>query len=232
MLRVDVGGKLTIMRPLKAVEKMDLATEIVKIIRNEIFTGELRYGTILRQEELAEQLGVSRTPLRDALHLLEAEGVLEKAGRRVRVARYNYHEAKDLYELRERVESLAARQAAERASTKEQEHLGHLLERLLAEAADGNRSEWLEANAEYHESIIRMSHNAWVIRLMPMIRISVRSFLPMLDMNPDRITVSNREHIKLLDAIVGRDGGLAEEITVKHLRITKDLYLKSLKNSL
>ena len=101
--------------PVTPLKRTRLVDEAARALRDAILNGELSSGTRLRQVQLATQLGISRTPLREALMKLEQEGLIELLPRGgLRVALLNLDEAVELYDVREVLDGLAARLAAQR----------------------------------------------------------------------------------------------------------------------
>ena len=189
-------------------------------LRRQILSGRLGPTTQLRQEQLAAQLGVSTTPLREALRRLESEGLVRTlAHRRVVVADLDRAELVPLYELKEHIETFAAALAAEHATEEELREIEALVEQTFG-PFDSEDDAW-RANRSLHEAIYRASHNPLLIDFMNTVWDRYERFRRLLGflvfappMNP--------EHVELAQAIRDRDPVQAREIMRTHLRHGRD----------
>lgn len=210
--------------PLKRVRLVD---EAARALREAILSGELSLGTRLRQVQLASRLGISRTPLREALMKLEQEGLIELLpGLGLRVALLNLEEGVELYELREVLDGLAARLAAERIAERAlrdlDRHLSKMKDCLPRE--DGNA--WFGAHLAFHDEIFRVSGNARLQALSSVVRLSIQRFHPVLLTTPNRLADAYREHREIFDAIRLRDPEASERLSRAHIANAKEIVLK------
>lgn len=210
--------------PLKRRRLVDGATQS---LRDAILSGRLGAGARLRQMDLAAGLGISRTPIREALGRLEQEGLIEllpHAG--VRVTLLNAEQAVEHYDLREVLDGLAARLAAGRA---DQPALGRL-ERALARMAEcverRDPSPWFRAHVAFHEEIVRAAGNRPLGRLSSVVRLSIRQFHPLLLKTERRLEEAYREHRGIFEAIAAHDGEAAERLARAHITNAKEIVLK------
>lgn len=213
-----------VVAPLKRRRLVDDATQI---LRNAILNGRLRDGTRLRQTDLADQLGISRTPIREALVRLQDEGLVELLpGGGVRVKLLNPDEAVALYDLREVLDGLAARLAAARATPANCARLERALARMAQclERADANQ--WFPAHVAFHDEIFRAAGNARLLALAAVVRLSIRHFHPLLLRTAHRLEDAWREHRGIFEAIVARDGERAEALARAHIANAKAIVLR------
>lgn len=216
--------------PLKRVR---LADEAARTLREAILTGEIVPGTRLNQVELATDLGISRTPLREALMKLEQEGLIEllPAGG-LRVAVINLDDAVELYDVREVLDGLAARLAAQRiAGPANQEIEGHLA-RMKACLASQDAHAWFIAHVAFHEGILRASGNRRLQALSTVVRLSIQRFHPVLLTTPNRLPEAYQEHRAIFEAIQAHDPGAAERLAREHIARAKEIALKAMASPL
>jgi DNA-binding GntR family transcriptional regulator len=193
--------------------------EVSKAIRSAILDGRLGRGTHLVERELADQLGVSRTPVREALRRLEREGLLVYEPRRgMVVSGFDEQSVRDLYLMRELLEGLAARLAAERHQPGEMEEL----ERRLREAEAAVERDDVDAAAAENVAltlqIYRMAHSPRLEQTLAALRDYIESFTRAGYRDDCRLRQAHREHTAIVAAIRAGDGALAEELTRLHVR--------------
>lgn len=216
----------SIVGPLK---KTRLVDEAALVLREAILTGELPSGTRLRQLHLAAQLGISRTPLREALMKLEQEGLIELLPRGgLRVALLNLDEAAELYDIREVLDGLAARLAAARISEPDlrelERHLARMKDCLIRQDAHA----WFVAHVAFHDGIFRASGNGRLQALSSVVRLSIQRFHPVLLTTPNRLADAYREHSEIFEAIRLHDAEAAERLARAHIANAKEIVLKQI----
>jgi DNA-binding GntR family transcriptional regulator len=190
------------------------------VIRAGIVSGEFARGDRLRETELAERVGVSRTPIREALRRLDSEGLVDFVPNRgARVTAWTERELDDLYEARALLESFAAKLAASRIK---REQLGRLRE-LAAEmkalvAAEGPAADRLtDLNGEFHLTIAAAGGNAHIETLIrgfidvPLVHRTFRQYAP------ERLRASMFHHDELIAALAAGDGDWAESVMRSHI---------------
>ena len=212
------------MTPLR---RRRLVDDAAQILRRAILSGRFQGGARLRQTDLADKLGISRTPIREALVRLRDEGLVELLpGGGVRVKVMNLDEAVELYDLREVLDGLAARLAAGRASAAALGRLEKALQRMAqcVERQDPNR--WFQAHVKFHDEILRAAGNRPVGRLSSIVRLSIRHFHPLLLRTERRLEQAHEEHRRIYEAIAARDGEAAERLARTHIANAKEIVLK------
>jgi DNA-binding GntR family transcriptional regulator len=210
--------------PIKNVRLVDEAT---RLIRELILTGKLPPGAQLRQEDLAQQLTISRTPLREALMKLEQEGLIAVLPRRgFRVVELKLAEAIELYELREMLDGLAARLAAERVTAEGLRRLKYLIDKMDECVNADNPDDWLTYHGAFHEEILRASGNSRLMGLIANIRLTIQRFHPLLLTSKNRLNKAFREHEAIFRAIQAHDPTRAERVARAHIENAKNLVVK------
>ncbi len=181
-----------------------------------IDTGEYAPGARLIETELAGRLGVSRTPVRNALSRLEAQGIAarDKRGGLV-VASLDYDQLGELYALREMAEGLAARLAARHASPAEIAILNELVE--ADRARTGDAVALSRANKVFHHQLHRASHNRYLIEMLGTMRRSLALLSGTTLASPGRGRESIAEHEEIVAAIAARDEDAAEQAARRHI---------------
>lgn len=182
---------------------VDAATES---IREAIVSGRLRPGMRLVQQQLAEELGISRTPLREALRRLEQQGLVTMMGTGgLAVTELSPEGMLDAYDVREVLDALAARLAAERMAPGEFADLQAIHRRSQAHVDDWNPDGWLAANTAFHRRILSSAHSPALDRAMPAGRVSGQLLFPGVFLHPDRARQAYEEHGRILDALHSGD---------------------------
>lgn len=190
-----------------AVPTLTLVTQVKEQIQRAITNGELLPNERLVEGEIAQKLGVSRGPVREAARLLEQSGLLISLPRRgFFVRHFEAREIEDLYELREWIEAAAVEAAVKRASDEQRELLRTTYENMMARAQSGQQSELIEAIIEFHRSICALSGNVRLLRLFDEITVEVRQILSVLGVNVDETGSPVEAQQSLLEAIEQRDG--------------------------
>ncbi|MBI4589202.1 MAG: GntR family transcriptional regulator [Candidatus Rokubacteria bacterium] len=210
--------------PLKRIRLVD---EAARALREAILRGELPPGTRLRQLQLAARLGISRTPLREALMKLEQEGLIELLpSLGLRVAVLNLDEAVELYDLREVLDGLAARLAAQRIAERGLRDLERHLTKMKDSLTRQEPHIWFSAHVAFHDEIFRASGNGRLQAFSSVVRLSIQRFHPILLATPNRLVDAYREHHEILEAIRARAAEAAERLARAHIANAKEIVLK------
>jgi len=197
------------------------SARVASYLRDAILGGELRPGDRIRQEEVAERFGASRLPVREALRMLEAEGLTEhESNKGARVPRLTQHEVEVIYRMRERLEPLALAESLHQLEEADHERLEDV-QRQIEENDDLDR--FLELDREFHllsYSGCRIDPlTSMVTRLWNSTQHYRRAYVALGGRN--RMWVVNSEHRLILDAVVRRDTADAERFLEGHIRRTR-----------
>lgn len=194
-----------------------LREQIVSSLRESIIQGELSPGQKLTEPELAEKLGISRTPIREAFRQLESEGFLTVIPRRgAVVSRLTRKEIDDFYELKSLLEGYAARMAAERINEKGIEKLRKINEQLVSLAEKEDIETFFHKNEEFHRTFISYCQNEKLQELREhMVQRFTRFRLEALSV-PGRLMESVHQHRTIIRALARKDGRLAEAVVLEH----------------
>ncbi|MBN1179902.1 MAG: GntR family transcriptional regulator [Anaerolineae bacterium] len=194
-------------------------------LREAIINGEFKPGEWLRQQRLAEELGVSQMPVREALKKLAAEGLVEHVPYRgVRVVEFSPDDVADLYAHRSFLEGLAARAAAQKITPEAIEHLKRIQLDMDAHLAPEDLEVYRELNRRFHEAIYAASGRDYLIRTLEQLW---TTFPTMLWSNfaytaayslPERDTDDTDEHCAIIRALESGDADEAERLARHHVQ--------------
>lgn len=186
-------------------------------LRAAIEQGTLTPGMRLREQELAEKLGFSRTPIREALSRLENEGLASSdASQGLVVTRLDYSSLSELYVMREVLEGTAASLAALHASEVELSVLHDIA--LKDQALQADPQALTLNNRAFHSMLYRCAHNRYLLKSLNSIQEAMWLMGPTTLAVPGRGAQSSHDHQALMEALIQRDAGLAEQIARRHIR--------------
>lgn len=209
-------------RTLTAIDAEALRTRsradfVYDSLRDAISDGRIGVGERVREEEIARNLGVSRTPVREALQRLHQRGLLVfGAGRGLMVAELSQHQVLQLYAMREILEGSAARFAAQHADAADIS----ILFRLQKDLADAKPDALLlvTLNRRFHQAIYEAAHNQYLLQTLNMLHDSLALLHNATFRVPSRRAESDEEHRRIVVAIEKRDPDAAEEAAREHIR--------------
>ena len=211
---------------------------ILEQLRALILTGEYGPDERLIEEQLAERLGVSRTPVRQALTMLEAEGLVEIAPNRgATVCSFSIEDVWDIYDLRAVLEGHAARRAAGRIQRHELERLRELAGEMegLAGRFDEHEEEirtLVGLNQEFHGAIVDASRNRRLKRLINRTVEIPLMFKAFFWYTPHERIISNHYHRQILEALEKGDADRAEIIMREHVYEGRDFVIGALREDM
>ena len=202
------------------------ADMVYHAVRRAILEGELAPGDRLLEERLAADLGVSRTPVREAIARLEAERFVERSPRAgLIVTVITQREIEDVYAVREVLEGLAARLCAQVAATSDRQRLELLESEIELAAASGDSAAMEQANRRLHDTLAMASRNDTLIHSLQQIRFTFVRYGPTTMAEPGRAEVAVRQHRALLQAIFDRDEDAAERLAREHIASARNVRL-------
>lgn len=185
-------------------------------VRDDIRSGGLRPGERLRETEIAERMGVSRTPVREALKRLESDGLVSFGQPRgLTVTELSQGQILDLYAMREVLEGAAARFAAERASPLEIATLTQIVEQHKQASSP---AEVAAVNRRLHDAIVSAAHNLYLQRVMNVLSDALALLGTTTYTVPGRIASGWKENAEIVECIARRDAAGAERAAQAHIR--------------
>jgi len=202
----------------------ELSAQAYKRVRAMIISKELAPGQKIVQDKLAETLGISRTPLRSALQMLEGEGLIVSIPRKgVIVKEFSDIEIVEIFDCRMALEGTAVRLFTNNAGPEEISELKKIFTPFLN--GDIDNSLYQKADAKFHNTIMKGSGNGFLNRLFQQGNLLVcMDLIGLLRLPKETLS----EHIAIIEAIEKRDADLAESLAKEHLNKTKQLILKKI----
>jgi DNA-binding GntR family transcriptional regulator len=192
-----------------------LYEEVAELLRERIFTSQLAPGSWIDETRLAEEYGISRTPLREALKVLATEGLVTMKMRRgAYVTEVNAKDQADVYHLLSLLESDAAGVVASRASDLQLRDLQALHEDLAA--AVGDTSAFFAVNERFHMRLLEIADNRWRDQLCADLRKVMKLNRHNSLLKAGRVAESLAEHQAIMDALLARDATLAAQRMQAH----------------
>ena len=185
-----------------------LYEEVAELLRQRIFSRELEPGSWIDELRLAEEYGISRTPLREALKVLAAEGLVTmKVRRGAYVTEVNEKDQRDVYHLLALLESDAAGVVAESATDAQLQDL-QALHQQLTQAVD-DRERFFQINEQFHLRLLELADNRWREQMVQDLRKVMKLNRHNSLFKTGRLEESLKEHQALMDALLARDGALS-----------------------
>jgi DNA-binding GntR family transcriptional regulator len=171
----------------------------------------------LDERALGEQLGVSRTPVREAISRLEQEGIVQNIARRgAFLVRKNKQEVLDIVDVWAALESMAARLATSRASDEEIAQLRKNFTSYDGEDARTHIDEYSDTNIEFHQTIINLAKSELISQMAGQLFFHMRAIRTSTIKDRDRVAQSVMDHTRIIEAIEARDAGHAEQLVRDH----------------
>lgn len=205
---------------------------IFNTIREAIISGELKPGERLMEVQLAEKMGVSRTPVREAIRKLELEGLVEMIPRKgAHVAEVSVKDIMDVLEVRASMDGLATSLASQRITPDEVKELNHVLSQFVTNVEKENVSGTIKKDVEFHDVIYRASRNDKLLQISNSLREQVHRFRIIYLKGTGSTKDVIKEHEQIVEAIVTKDSQLAQKIAYDHIRKQEESIIKALKRN-
>lgn len=213
---------------LQPVERAaSLGERVYELLREHLRSGGVRWGESLREATLAARLGVSRTPVREALARLASEGLVEAHGRSFTVPALTEDDLQDIYELRLLLETEALRQAAGRSGEQGVGEIERALEQAEAAHARRNAEGFIAANRSFRAAWLSLVRNRRLVRMVELYADHVRAlqFLTLGDAQRQKVVL--RGMTDILRALERRDEREAAEAMQRYLSISRGAMLQA-----
>ena len=196
---------------------ISLADQVFEKLETDILSGVYQKGELLTELKLCEELGVSRTPIREALRRLSQEHIIEESAKGSIVLGIDKNDLKDIYAIRTKIEGMAAALAAKNATSTQLEELKEAVELQEFYVAKNDANHIRQFDSRFHEIVYACSgSNIIYDTLMPLHK-KVLKFRKTSVESPERAILSAKEHRGIYEAIVSGDDTLADKRMTEHI---------------
>lgn len=215
--------------PIKLDSYQPLREVVCESLREAIRNGILKPGERIMEIQLAEELGVSRTPVREAIRKLELEGYVVMMPRRgTYVANMSIRDINEIFEIRTALESLSNGLAAEHITDEELEHLQRLLVIIGGYIKEGNMEKIVETDIEFHDLMYHAARNQRLVGIISNLRDQLTRFRTLSMSYPGRLEATLEEHKAIVEAIANGDRKGARKAAEKHMENSEKTLLQAM----
>lgn len=215
----------------------NLSENVYEAIKRKLGAGELEPGVKIKEEQLAKELGVSRTPVREALNKLEREGLVEIIPRYgTFVANLSPKDVEDIYEVRGELEGLAIRLCFSKLDEEKRKEfyeklseIADLLVKCESYVEEGDYEPFIEADISFHDFIVKSSENSRLIQIMNNLNAQIQLGRMESFSVPGRAERSLKEHEEIMNAMLQGEVNKTEKLIKKHCMNIKENVLRFLK---
>lgn len=212
--------------PIRLDAYKPLREVVSDTLRQAIRDGALKPGERLMEIPLAQELGVSRTPIREAIRKLEQEGFVVMIPRRgTYVADISLKDISQVFEIRSALEELAAALAAERITNEEIEYLERMLVEIGTYIETKEMDKVVETDIAFHEVLYKASRNDRLVEIFHNLREQTLRFRTVSMNQPGRLAKTREEHRLLVEAIANRDANKARKMARMHMEHSEQALL-------
>jgi len=205
----------------EAADKYTLRGRVFNQIREAILSGKYKSGEELRESTIGQELGVSRTPVREALRQLELEGLVKIVPNKgAQVINLSEKDIKDIYAIRSHLEGLCARWACENITSEQIDALEEIVYLSDFHAGKNHYEQMLDLDNKFHEIIYEASESKMLRHLLKDFHHYVQRVRKITLSSMERAYQSNMEHKAILEALKEHDANKAEELAHQHILCT------------
>ena len=205
------------------IARVTLHDAVLNQLRDMIIEGVLAPGTRINEGQVGASLGVSRTPLREAIKTLASEGLIEiLPAKGAIVRRFNERDIRDILEVLKLLEQAAARLTCQRASDDEIAAIERLHQQMMQLYRDRNRLAYFKLNQSIHTAIVRASGNATLLQTHEQLQARIKRVRFIGNEKPERWAGAVSEHEEMIAALRKRDGEGLAEVLGRHLDKTME----------
>jgi DNA-binding GntR family transcriptional regulator len=205
-----------------------MGQRVYEEIKEAIINNTIKPGTMIQERILAEKLGVSRTPVREALRRLNSEGLIELIpGKGATVTKITIEDIREIMQVREPLECLAVKLAAERIQPQDIKYLEDMIANWDKEINCSDQINFQSLSTKdiaFHEYIVEIAGNKRLASILNMLRDQIRRITFLTQDNKARIETSFPQHLKILEALKHKDPVAAEESMRQHMQSIKEYY--------
>lgn len=218
------------LQPINFDSYQPLREIVCENLRDAIKKGILEPGERLMEVQLADELGISRTPVREAIRKLEQEGYVIMMPRRgTYVADISEGDIKEIFEIRSALESLATGLAARRIEQNELENLQSLLNEIEGYIKENNIEKIVETDVKFHELLYQVSRNNRLVGIISNLKEQLARFRTLSMSYPGRLQATFEEHSEMVEAIADGDVSSARDAAERHMEHAEETLLKAMR---
>ncbi|WP_254799442.1 GntR family transcriptional regulator [Falsochrobactrum tianjinense] len=204
--------------PADKIERYSLHDAILNRLRDLIITGELMPGSKINEAQICARLGVSRTPLREAIKFLASEGLVELVPRRGAVVKkFTAKETRDMLDVIKSLEQIAAEKACETASDAGIAHIRNLHDEMVAAYERGDRLTYYKLNQTIHVSIVALADNSALSDVHTVLQTRLKRIRFVGHEGPVKWAAAVSEHVEMIEALEARDAQRLKDVIGRHL---------------
>ena len=216
-------------RPM-LIQRTSLVDQVCAYLRERIFNFDFKPGHSIQESKLMKTIGVSRSPIREALRILEGEGLLERnAQKGVIVKNISRREIQETYSILAVLEGLATELAIERLRKDDLDELNELCDKMRQQDEKRNYKQWAKHNHRFHKIIIKAADNLLLEKELKQYRSKTIWFMAFMavKLQEQIFQQSHMEHKEIVDALVSRDSDLAVSQTKRHIKNAGETVVKA-----
>jgi DNA-binding GntR family transcriptional regulator len=204
--------------PMRSLKKENLGNQVFEQVKEMIVRGEIPAGKRMIESEIAESMGISRTPVREAVHKLEAEGFLKPLPKGGYVVRgLEISDIEETFEIRSILESFASYLAATRHNDEEILPLEEKIEEFQKYLDRHDLKELTRINTEFHELLYALSRSPRLVKMILNLRDEIYFLRKIILNSIDMAQLSNKNHIEIIKAIKKREAKKVERLVREHV---------------
>ena len=220
------------LQPIDLDTYQPLREAVCETLRDAIRKGILEPGERLMEVQLAEELGISRTPVREAIRKLEQEGYVIMMPRRgTYVSDISTNDVKEIFEIRSALESLATGLAARRIEPDELETLQNLLIEIEGYIAKNDMEKIVETDIKFHGLLYQVSRNERLVNIINNLKEQLARFRTLSMSYPGRLQETLEEHSEMVEAIANGDVSAARDAAEHHMERAEKTLLKAMRRA-
>ncbi len=210
------------MKDILKIEGYELLSQkVYQVLKKEIVRGILEPGSRLSENKLAKEMHVSRTPIREAIRKLTAEGLVKTSpNKRMTVSKVSLVDMKEVLLVRGALEGLAASIAAKRISSQEIDKLEKIVTQMSLYATKKHLSSYCEVDDKFHDLILDVCGNKWIIKVRENLSNFIYRYRVMSLSVPERIKCSLEEHRAIMESLKKHDSEEANKLSQIHMENT------------
>jgi DNA-binding GntR family transcriptional regulator len=209
------------------IKFVSLAESVFERIENDILSGKYKKGETFTESRLSELFGVSRTPIREAIRKLEQENLIKVTTKGVEILGVSPGDIEDIYEIRGRIEGLAAKKCAGIITSEDLKKLEEIVDLQDFYTQKGLHEKIRDTDSAFHEMIYSICGSNVYSSVLSNLHHRILKYRKMSIQNPERARRAVIEHREICEALAARDGELADKLTVQHICNARDNIMRN-----